>query len=339
MSISPGTRLGVYEVLGLIGAGGMGDVYRAHDTRLDRTVAIKVLPSHLAGRPDLRERLEREARAVSSLNHPHICALFDIGHERLRPARGAGGERGDAAPPSASERGWGPASIEEDGIDYLVMEYLEGDTLEARLDKGPLPLDQAIRSAIDIADALAAAHRAGITHRDLKPGNVILTKSGPKLLDFGLAKAQPAAASFDSQSAVPTRLSPDGHWIAYATDESGRNEVYVQAFRGSGGRSQISADGGIEPVWARSGRELFYRNGDKMMAVDVQTAPIFRAGAPHVLFVGQYARVVWGEADYDVSLDGQRFLMIKGETQSPPTELHLIVNWFEELQRLLATHN
>lgn len=110
------------------------------------------------------------------------------------------------------------------------------------------------------------------------------------------------------------RLSPDGRWIAYDTDETGRNEVYVQAFRGSPGRSQISADGGIEPVWARSGRELFYRNGDKMMAVDVQTGATFHAGAPRVLFEGQHARVVWGEADYDVSLDGQRFLMIKGES-------------------------
>jgi len=135
------------------------------------------------------------------------------------------------------------------------------------------------------------------------------------------------------------RISPDGHWIAYATDESGRNQVYVQPFRGSGGRLQISIDGGIEPVWARSGRELFFRNGDKMMVVDVQTGTAFRASSPRVLFEGQYARVPWGEAGYDVSPDGQRFLMIKGEAQSPLTELHLIVNWSTELQPLLGTHN
>ncbi len=185
MALTAGSRLGPYEIVALLGAGGMGEVYKARDTRLDRTVAIKVLPSDLADRPDLRERLEREARAVSSLNHPHICTLFDIG--------------------------------QHEGTDFLVMEYLDGDTLEARLDKGPLPLDHALRYAVDIADALAAAHRAGITHRDLKPGNVMLTKSGPKLLDFGLAKAQPAAASFGSPSAVATRATLTGEGTILGT--------------------------------------------------------------------------------------------------------------------------
>src|SRR5262249_52196713 len=132
---------------------------------------------------------------------------------------------------------------------------------------------------------------------------------------------------------------PDGRWIAYATDESGRDEIYVQPFRGSGQRSQISADGGMEPVWARNGLELFYRNGDKMMAVDVQTGTTFRAGSPRVLFQGEYARIFWGEADYDVSPDGQRFLMIKTEAQPASNELHLIVNWFVELERLLGKRN
>ncbi len=134
----------------------MGEVYKARDTRLDRTVAIKVLPSHLADKPQLRERFEREARTVASLNHPHICVLHDIG--------------------------------EQDGIHYLVMEYLEGETLAERLGKGPLPLDQVLRYAIEISDALDKAHRQGVTHRDLKPGNIMLTKVGAKLLDFGLAK-------------------------------------------------------------------------------------------------------------------------------------------------------
>jgi serine/threonine protein kinase/Tol biopolymer transport system component len=202
----------------------MGEVYKARDTRLDRTVAIKVLPAQLASDPDLRQRLEREARAVAALSHPHICPLFDIGRERLRPARGAGvpdaaaalgwpagGERGEAAPPSASERGWGPASIEEDGVDFLVMEYLEGQTLVERLGKSSLPLDQALHYAIQIADALATAHRAGITHRDLKPGNIFLTKTGAKLLDFGLAKSAPVVAQGFSPanvSASPTMTTP-----------------------------------------------------------------------------------------------------------------------------------
>ena len=156
MPLFPGTRLGPYEILAPVGSGGMGEVYRAKDTRLDRTVAIKILPSNLAANPELRQRFEREARAVSSLNHPHICTLFDIGHQ--------------------------------DGIDFLVMEYLEGETLAARLAKGPLPPEQVLEYAVEMADALDLAHCQGVFHRDLKPGNVMLVKSGTKLLDFGLAK-------------------------------------------------------------------------------------------------------------------------------------------------------
>src|SRR5262247_1162905 len=136
MSLGPGTRLGPYEIQSAIGAGGMGEVYKAKDTRLDRIVAIKVLPSHVSGDPALRERFEREARTVAALNHPHICTLFDVGCH--------------------------------DGTDFLVLEYLEGQTLAARLTKGALPMDQALAIGIQIADALAKAHRAGIVHRDLK---------------------------------------------------------------------------------------------------------------------------------------------------------------------------
>lgn len=177
MPLSLGTRLGPYEVLSPLGAGGMGEVYLAKDTRLDRTVAIKVLPEHLAQNPDLRQRFEREARAVSSLNHPHICVLHDIGHQ--------------------------------DGIDYLVLEYVEGESLADRLAKGPLPLDQALRLAIEIADALDKAHRHGVIHRDLKPGNVMLTKAGAKLLDFGLARLEkPILTGDDDLSGLATRDKP-----------------------------------------------------------------------------------------------------------------------------------
>jgi len=162
VAISLGQRLGPYEILSAIGAGGMGEVYRARDTRLDRVVAIKVLPAHLADKPDLRERFEREARTIASLNHPHICTLHDIGRQ--------------------------------DGIEFLVMEYLEGETLAQRLLKGPLPLDQVLQFAIEISDALDKAHRKGVTHRDLKPGNIMLTKAGTKLLDFGLAKLKQETA-------------------------------------------------------------------------------------------------------------------------------------------------
>jgi len=160
--LSPGTPLGPYEIASLVGAGGMGEVYKARDTRLDRVVAIKVLPAHLADNPRLRERFEREARTIAGLNHPHICTLHDVGHQ--------------------------------DGIDFLVMEYVEGETLATRLLKGPLPIEQALRFAIEIADAIDKAHRKGVTHRDIKPGNIMLTKNGTKLLNFGLAKLKQETA-------------------------------------------------------------------------------------------------------------------------------------------------
>ena len=163
MPITAGTRLGPYEIVAAIGAGGMGEVYRARDQRLNRTVAIKVLAAHVSDRPDLKARFEREAQTLASLSHPHICPVFDIGRE--------------------------------EGTDYIVMEFVDGDTLAERLRRGAVPLDDAVRIAIDVADALDGAHRQGIVHRDLKPGNVMLTKSGAKLLDFGLAKlALPGAA-------------------------------------------------------------------------------------------------------------------------------------------------
>ncbi len=179
MSLAAGTRLGPYEIGAPIGAGGMGEVYRARDTRLERTVAIKVLPSHLSENADVRQRFEREAKTISSLSHPHICALYDVGNQ--------------------------------DGVEFLVMEYLEGDTLSERLTRGPLPFDQVLRHGCEIADALDKAHRQGIVHRDLKPGNVMLTKSGVKLLDFGLAKAvaPSAARSGASLTALPTQAGKD----------------------------------------------------------------------------------------------------------------------------------
>src|SRR5271163_919745 len=175
MPLSPGTRLGPYEILDPIGAGGMGEVYRARDTRLDRTVAIKILPAHLSSDPVRKQRFEREAKTISSLNHPHICVLHDVG--------------------------------QQDGIDYLVMECIEGESLAKRLEKGPLPLDQVLRMGMQIADALDKAHRSGVVHRDLKPGNIMLTPTGAKLLDFGLAKATAPLSSAATLTAA-TRNSP-----------------------------------------------------------------------------------------------------------------------------------
>ncbi|HWJ48161.1 MAG TPA: serine/threonine-protein kinase, partial [Candidatus Udaeobacter sp.] len=156
MGLTSGTKLGPYEIQSPLGAGGMGEVYRARDTRLDRTVAIKILPSHLSEDAEAQQRFEREARTISSLNHPNICTLYDVGHQ--------------------------------DGVHFLVMEYLEGETLADRLCKGPLPISQVLKYGIEICEGLEKAHRGGVVHRDLKPGNIMLTKSGAKLMDFGLAK-------------------------------------------------------------------------------------------------------------------------------------------------------
>ncbi|NNE09544.1 MAG: serine/threonine protein kinase, partial [Gemmatimonadetes bacterium] len=175
-SFSPGASLGPYKVVEPLGAGGMGEVFKARDTRLDRIVALKILPQHLSSSEELRQRFEREARAISKLSHPHVCQLYDIGHES--------------------------------GISYLVMEYLEGETLAQRLAKGPIPLAETLKYGAQIAEALEAAHREGILHRDMKPGNVVLTKAGAKLLDFGLAKNASMAGNAEDLSASPTLTSP-----------------------------------------------------------------------------------------------------------------------------------
>ena len=168
MAIASGTKLGPYEIVGPLGAGGMGEVYRAHDTRLDRDVAIKVLSGHFVSDPNLKERFEREARTISQLSHPNICSLYDVGSQ--------------------------------DGADYLVMECLEGETLADRILRGPLTLEEVLRYGAQVADALDKAHQRGVIHRDLKPGNIMLTKTGAKVLDFGLAKQ--AQAKTPSSSAL-----------------------------------------------------------------------------------------------------------------------------------------
>jgi eukaryotic-like serine/threonine-protein kinase len=176
MPLAPGTKLGPYEVLGPLGAGGMGEVYRARDTRLERTVAIKILPASISADPVAKQRFEREAKTISGLNHPNICTLHDVGSQ--------------------------------DGVDYLVMECVEGETLGKRLEKGPLPLEQVLKIGAQIAEALDKAHRNGIVHRDLKPGNVMLTATGAKLLDFGLAKPTAPLATLATLTAMTPLQSP-----------------------------------------------------------------------------------------------------------------------------------
>ena len=175
MTVSPGTKLGPYEILASVGAGGMGEVYRARDTRLDRTVAIKILPLHLSSNLHLKQRFEREARTISSLSHPNICSLYDIGHQ--------------------------------DGIDYLVMEFLEGETLAERLSKGALPMDQVLRYGMQIADALDKAHKQGIVHRDLKPGNIMITEIGGKASGFWTGEAAGSTSTTASREFLRWQLS------------------------------------------------------------------------------------------------------------------------------------
>ncbi|HUK63307.1 MAG TPA: serine/threonine-protein kinase, partial [Dongiaceae bacterium] len=176
MSLATGARLGPYEIVAPLGAGGMGEVYRARDTRLGRDVAVKVLPQHLSANPEVRARFEREAKTVSALNHPNICTLFDVGRDG--------------------------------GADYLVMELVEGETLGERLLRGPLATAEVLKLGAQIADALDRAHRAGVIHRDLKPGNVMLTKTGAKLMDFGLARATGLAGAAGGATVLAVTQSP-----------------------------------------------------------------------------------------------------------------------------------
>jgi eukaryotic-like serine/threonine-protein kinase len=263
MSLQPGARLGPYEIDALLGRGGMGEVYRATDTRVARTVAVKILPVEAAAQAERRQRFEREARAVARLNHPHICTLFDVGHHQ--------------------------------GIEFLVMEYLDGETLAARLTRGALPLDEAMRHAIALAQALARAHREGITHRDLKPSNVMITESGVKLLDFGLAKLRErsdstvAVTAFDDQS-TGEPLSQDGKLIgtlAYMSPEQlegkavdGRTDIYAlglilyEMLTGQRAFSKGSQAGLIASILTEEPPPIGSRRPDTPAAVEriVQTA-------------------------------------------------------------------
>src|ERR1051326_714151 len=181
MPLLPGSRLGPYEIQSALGAGGMGEVYRALDTRLDRTVAVKILTGHLSQNSEARQRFDREARAISSLNHANICTLYDVGHQ--------------------------------DGIDYLIMEFLDGQTLADRLLKGPLLVEQVLKYGVEICKGLEKAHKTGVVHRDLKPGNIMLTKSSAKLMDFGLAKLKSETASVAeavTEVTLDKRLTTEG---------------------------------------------------------------------------------------------------------------------------------
>ncbi len=298
MPLSPGQKIGPYEVLSSLGAGGMGEVYRARDTKLNREVALKLLPEVFASDTDRLSRFTREAQTLASLNHPHIAQIYGL--------------------------------EESHGVRALVMELIEGDDLSNRIARGPIPIDESLPIATQIAEALESAHEKGIVHRDLKPSNIKLTANGTvKLLDFGLAKAM--GGDISSNFAVSQgQFSPDGRWVAYASNESGKWEVYVTPLLESGTNWRISSDGGTEPKWRRDGKELFYiaPNG-WLMAVRVKEGSAFEADVATPLFLTRLRQHISNTDlfSYDVSPDGQRFLMNTdiGETTAQP--LTIVLNW------------
>ena len=284
MPLDLGSRLGHYDVTALIGEGGMGQVYQATDTTLDRQVAIKVLPDAFSSDPDRLARFEREAKVLASLNHPNIGAIYGL--EKSGDTRA------------------------------LVLELVEGPTLADRIKQGPIPVDEALPIATQIAEALEAAHEAGVIHRDLKPANIKVKPDGTvKVLDFGLAKALDTTPTGDpSQSPTLT---------AAATQ-----------------MQQVSAGGGRMPRWSPSGAELFYwAPQGRMMAVKVEAGSSLVLGNPEALFEGPYygGDAVTAGRTFDVSPDGERFLMTKAlndggqADDATRQQLRLVQNLFQDL--------
>lgn len=339
MPLTPGTRLGPYEIVSLLGAGGMGEVYRARDSRLGRDVAIKALPASLAHDSDRLARFEREARLLASLNHPNIAAIYGLEE--------AGGQR------------------------YLVLEYVEGETLARRLEKGPLSLDETLHVCREIAAGVEAADEGGVVHRDLKPGNVMLTHTGAvKVLDFGLAKAGetvlPLGADFrrvdgwtpDGKALLIERLdpqtlwdiwvlplegerqprpylrkpanetraaiSPDGRWLSYNSDESGRMEGYVQSFPVPGPRYQVTTDGTGVAGWKADGTMLALEATPNRVvrAVDVLPGEEFRAGPPRAV-----GRVPEQRIGADPNREWRRTIaIVPAGKQAKPT-IRIVLDW------------
>jgi serine/threonine protein kinase len=294
MALAPGKKLGPYEIQSPLGAGGMGEVYRARDTRLERSVAVKVLPAHLSDRPEAGERFEREARTISSLNHPNISHLHDVG--------------------------------EQDGMRYLVMELLEGETLADRLRRGPMPLDQVLRYGAEIAEGLGAAHRQGVVHRDLKPGNVMLTRTGARLMDFGLAKeistVKPVSAELTATmtSSHATPLTQQGTIVGtfqYMAPEQVEGKE-------ADARSDIFSLGAVlyEMI---GGKRAF----EGKTVVSVAAAILEKEPAPSVNNLSPNT----APQQFSVTGDGQRFLQITtGDTGKGRRPLNVIQNWTAQLQ-------
>jgi serine/threonine-protein kinase len=303
MALAPGTRLGAYEIVGLLGAGGMGEVYRAADIRLGRYVAIKILPEAFQSDPERVARFQREARTLASLNHPNIGGIHGLEET-------------------------------EDGA-ALVLELVEGPTLADRIAQGPLPIQQALSITPDGTQLVVREDRPK-TGLDLA------------MLTFD-SKPQVTPLIRTPYSERNAEISPNGHWLAYESDESGREEIWVRPFPDvNAGRWQVSTGGGRQPLWARNGRELFFRGSDgSVIAVQVENVDRaargagFSWGPPSVVLQGRtyffYNAGLLGRS-YDVSSDGQRFLMIEAgsgvDAASERPSIVVVQNWTEELKRL-----
>jgi serine/threonine protein kinase len=338
MTLSSGTKLGLYEVVAMLGAGGMGEVYRATDTKLGRSVAVKVLPEAFEFDADRVQRFEREAKVLASLNHPHIAALYGM--------------------------------EEAGGRHFLVMELVEGETLAER---HAISVQQALEYARQIADALEAAHEKGIVHRDLKPANVKITPDDKvKVLDFGLAKAMETAPAAGNLTNSPTfsmaatqagmilgtaaYMSPEQAKgfqadprrdvfsfgvTLYTSNETGRGNIYVQPFPPTGAKYQISKDIGYDPIWSPDGKELFYALGPgQTVVVSITTQPIFTfsnpVSVPHGGRSENGPNVIGRNSD--IISDGKRFVGVidSGSTPSaavPAPQIQVVLNWLEELKQ------
>jgi len=334
MSLTTGTKIGSYEILAVLGAGGMGEVYRARDTKLGRDVALKVLPEAFARDAERMARFQREAKVLASLNHPNVAAIY--GFEHSGSTHGLVMELVEG--PTLAERIGGAAtgtSPTPAGLSDKTRRDASTAKGDRRAELGrAIPVDEAVKIAKQICEALEYAHERGIVHRDLKPANVKVTNDDAvKVLDFGL---------FNESYG---RFSPDGRWIAYTSEESGKRQVYVQPFDASAasgspsaggaritGKWMVSNDGGGTPLWERDGKQLFYLflDGDAM-AVDVNTNGIFQAGVPKPLF-----KLPSGVLFWDISPDGKRFLMVAppsatGAAAQP--KFTVVVNWESALNK------
>jgi len=349
MTLSPTTKLSHYEIIYQLGKGGMGEVYQAKDTKLGRDVAIKVLPEEFAQDADRIARFQREAKLLASLNHPNIAAIHGL--------------------------------EEVDGTNFLVMELVEGNTLDERIKSGSIPVEETLKLALQIAEALEAAHEKGVIHRDLKPANIKVTPDGKGQSEFLssapnyrllprswadngktliLDERSPSGTTWDITSLpiegdhklTPVldnkymerspQVSPDGQWLAYTSNESGQEEVYVRLYTDvDSGGEQASIGGGRDPLWSRDGNELFYRASQSIWVVSVETDPSLSFETPETLFTGNYyAGIGWNWA---IHPDGDRFLLLKPvnatedkSATEDPRKIIIIKNWFEELKEKVS---